>query len=309
MIAATPSAAGDRRARREWLDALAASASVSAGAFRIAYAINQFINTSTGEAFPSQATIAARAGCRERNVRGHLEALQAAGWLSILTGRDRTEPRTTRGLHYRLSWPDQSGTKVPVSETGQSGNPLPVSKAVQSGSETVSNRHADAFKQALQRSQTGTGVPPNLREPINNRGAQERPPYENETCIAPASARLSAPPPASDGEDGGTFSSIDDEFAAIKTALARVADVEVRHSSPEAGEIDRCAKYVAAATGIDRQFVRGQVEDILETAWERSPAWVEPLDGPHDEIPFDILDDDASAMAASLPSTHNRKVG
>lgn len=198
---------GDRKARRDWLDAVAAEPGVPSGAFRVAYAVEQFINGKTGEAWPSQGTLAERSGMGERAVRKHLETLQRLGWLTVLNGRDRTQPRTARGSHYRISSPGQTGTLVPVRDDEQTGSSVPVSPDVQTGTDELSNRNDRAGKPEQTCRQTGTVVPPNHREPMINMGARPsaHPKDTEERNYSRAPARLGAPSPGASGEEAAAF--------------------------------------------------------------------------------------------------------
>ena len=46
----------------------------------ILYVLSSFLTENNNRIFPSQATIAARAGCTEKTVRTHLDALERLGW-------------------------------------------------------------------------------------------------------------------------------------------------------------------------------------------------------------------------------------
>jgi DNA-binding transcriptional MocR family regulator len=62
-----------------------------------------FIMTS-GKAFPSERTIAEKVGTSERTIRGHVQALEAGGWLQrTFSGTDRGQG--WRRTQYTLSWP------------------------------------------------------------------------------------------------------------------------------------------------------------------------------------------------------------
>lgn len=63
------------------LDAMAGDRALQSGDFRVAFVILQHLNSKTFVAYPSQQTIAAKAGMGERNVDKCLKRLKAAGWL------------------------------------------------------------------------------------------------------------------------------------------------------------------------------------------------------------------------------------
>lgn len=92
---ATPPATAARRGdgftrqRLAWLDAVMADPAVTAAGFRLAYAISGFINRATGDAWPSQETLAARLGMTPRNVRNLIDQLAARGHLTIIRSKGR----------------------------------------------------------------------------------------------------------------------------------------------------------------------------------------------------------------------------
>jgi hypothetical protein len=76
------------RRKFEWLDQVAADRSLSPLAFHVAYLLSGYLNRATGEAFPSQETLAKRLGCTVRGVRklvgqlvdgDHVEVLESHG--------------------------------------------------------------------------------------------------------------------------------------------------------------------------------------------------------------------------------------
>lgn len=73
--------------RLAWIDAVAMDHRVSAEAFRLAHILGaKFMNPKTGDAWPSQETLAELLGIKERQVRKHLDALCAAGWIGKRRG-------------------------------------------------------------------------------------------------------------------------------------------------------------------------------------------------------------------------------
>ena len=94
----------DVQARWIWLDRVAADPSISASAFRVAYGISTFINTASGIAWPTQATLAKRLGLvgsdsDTRALRNRICELRAAGYLLIQqSGRGHSN-------RYRLAIP------------------------------------------------------------------------------------------------------------------------------------------------------------------------------------------------------------
>ena len=100
------------RERRAWLAAIAADPAMKSGAFEVAWVIESFVSTESDEAWPSQELIAKRVGMTKRAVAKHIAALRSAGWLKVLSGKDRTNPKSLRGAHYRLQWPEKAQKDV-----------------------------------------------------------------------------------------------------------------------------------------------------------------------------------------------------
>ena len=94
---------GERLGRRrlEWLGKIAANRNITHLQARVAIALAGFINTKSGEAWPSQARLAESIGADVRTVRRALSALVTLGFLeSVSTGRGR-------GIasRYRMAFP------------------------------------------------------------------------------------------------------------------------------------------------------------------------------------------------------------
>src|ERR1700722_1083558 len=77
------------RRQFQWLDQVAADPAVTAAGFVLAYRIAKHLNRGTGDAWPSQATLAAEARMTVRGVRGLSYQLEAAGLLSVLASQGR----------------------------------------------------------------------------------------------------------------------------------------------------------------------------------------------------------------------------
>jgi hypothetical protein len=99
--------AADDFTRRQflWLDQVADDPAVTAAGFLLAYRIAKHINRGTGDAWPSQATLAAEARLTVRSIRDLSAQLEAAGHLTIIGSRGR-------GVSCRYRWilrdePDQ----------------------------------------------------------------------------------------------------------------------------------------------------------------------------------------------------------
>ncbi|KAB2681382.1 helix-turn-helix domain-containing protein [Brucella pseudintermedia] len=143
--------------RSRWRRGMAADPNISSSAFRLASVIEDLMNHTSGEAFAGQDELAALSAVSARQVRQHLEALAAAGWIIVLSGRDRTRPRSKRGLHYRPAWPDEE-TKarcmareyVSAAEVKSGGKP-PVLSERKTGDPASQNRKSSVSKAAENR--------------------------------------------------------------------------------------------------------------------------------------------------------------
>lgn len=104
---------GDDFTKRQfqWLDGVAADPTVTAAGFLLAYRIVKHINRGTGDAWPSQATLAAEARLTVRSIRDLSAQLEAAGHLTIIGSRGR-------GVSCRYRWilREESDQPEPESE-------------------------------------------------------------------------------------------------------------------------------------------------------------------------------------------------
>ncbi|MBB4017054.1 hypothetical protein GGR16_002083 [Chelatococcus caeni] len=156
--------------RARWRMGLAAQPheAVHSSAYRLATVIEDFMHRETGEAFPAQDELAARSGLSGRQVREHLAALAKAGWVAILSGKERTRPRSKRGLHYRPMWPDEAtrarcmgqkyapdavddsalktGSAAPVLNGDETGSRPPVLEGAETGTPASQNRKYSVAK-------------------------------------------------------------------------------------------------------------------------------------------------------------------
>ena len=92
-------AEGFAQRRFEWLDQiLSDSSNVSAAAFKLAYAIGGFVNRETGDAWPSQTTLASRTGFTERGIRKLAEQLVSAGHMTVTSAHGRKHSNRYRPI-------------------------------------------------------------------------------------------------------------------------------------------------------------------------------------------------------------------
>jgi hypothetical protein len=106
------------RHRLVWLDRIAADRDVSPLGFKLAYVIGGFISRKTGDAWPSQKTIANRLGVTTRAVRNLVDQLAAAGHLEAVDARGRGKT-----IHYRMAAKNRNnGSSFQASQRGNDGS-------------------------------------------------------------------------------------------------------------------------------------------------------------------------------------------
>jgi hypothetical protein len=91
-----------------WLNQVNTDSGISATAFRLTFAISQFINRGTLEAWPGQDTLAGIIGVSERTVRNALAELVARGHLEVTPGHGPKNPNRYR---WRIKNGNESGAE------------------------------------------------------------------------------------------------------------------------------------------------------------------------------------------------------
>src|SRR5450631_858020 len=76
----------DRFNRHAWRDAVFADPKTPANAKVLAHGIAKFVNSETGEAYPSTLTLAKVCGFSEKTVRNLIPVLQSTGWIEVQFG-------------------------------------------------------------------------------------------------------------------------------------------------------------------------------------------------------------------------------
>lgn len=108
-----------------WLNRLALDREVSPLAFRLAFVIGQHINRKTGDAWPSQQTLADAIGATDRTVRTLVDQLAGQGHLVVAPGRGPRNPNRYRLAENRKPASafsiDETGSQLPLSD-GKTGN-------------------------------------------------------------------------------------------------------------------------------------------------------------------------------------------
>ena len=133
--------------RAQWLEQIIDDKELRSAAIRLASALCCFASERTLAAFPSQTTLAAKAGIADRTLRLELTALQDHGHLEVRN-------RGRKASIYRLILDPSSGIPMPVI----SGNPMPDSAGLKWHS------NADA---------SGIPMPTELKE-LNRRALRPR---------------------------------------------------------------------------------------------------------------------------------------
>jgi hypothetical protein len=108
------------RRKLEWQEAIARDPDISHAACRIALVIGTFLNRKTGDAFPSQETLASILRTHARSVRRLIEQLERAGYLTKSEGGGRGHSN-----RYRPS--------LPSSKTGTSASGFVNGTATENG--------------------------------------------------------------------------------------------------------------------------------------------------------------------------------
>ncbi len=97
------------RAHLGWLRQIAYDADLTPFAMRVAVALTRYFNRATGDAYPSQETLAADLSASSDGVRKAVIQLEAAGHLQVIRGRGRTNHNRYRPV-----------TKTPTASGGKS---------------------------------------------------------------------------------------------------------------------------------------------------------------------------------------------
>ena len=209
------------RERRAWLAAIAADPSIKSGAFEVAWVIESFVSTESDEAWPSQELIAKRVGMTKRAVAKHIAALRSAGWLKVLSGKDRTNPKSLRGAHYKIQWPEKAQKDVTAAaERPSDSEPTAATQGVTTHQKRTSVRLSMGNQQAAEEERTCAQRRTIVHFPKESDKSLSEPP----TKAAPNMELDSTAPleaPSLDGETGSSYDS--EEVRAV--LYAHFADV------------------------------------------------------------------------------------
>jgi hypothetical protein len=120
------------RRRFDWLDQIVADREITAAGFQLAYVISAHINRATGEAFPSQETLADKINITVRGVRNLTDQLAERGHLQVAESRGRGH-----SIRYRMVVKKQQAQQkelFPESTAPVSGieAPAPIGESPQS---------------------------------------------------------------------------------------------------------------------------------------------------------------------------------
>ena len=141
----------DAHTRRlfDWLNRIAADPEVSPLGFKLAYIIGQHINRETGEAWPTQMTLANMTGATDRGIRKQLAKLNSSGHLLITSGGGRHVAN-----RYRIALNTRNGGSL---FAGKNTEPEFLFSNEKPGTQSHKTRNGATSK-------PGTYVPP---EPLN----------------------------------------------------------------------------------------------------------------------------------------------
>lgn len=263
------SADAHTRDRLRWLDQVLADRELTAFAFAVAYVIAGHVNRETGEAWPSQATIAGKVGSTDRGVRKTVEQLAERGHLAITTPTGRKGGNRYRLILKALSeragvhrnggagnggFHRNDGSHDPRlhRHSGSGKNPVHRNGGAYEG-EAYRNGSAgeDEFHRNGGSDLTGTVVPPiPLREPSDSLSPSRPAPVEPRSSIAkPRKPRPKADEVAFD-EWYGLYP------RKIAKGTARKAySAAIGRGVPHADLVAGVRRHAAACAGKDPKFI------------------------------------------------------
>jgi hypothetical protein len=147
-----------------WLSQVHADQALHPAAFKLAYAISQYVNRKHGKAWPSQATLAKAMGITDRAVRDLVDRLRTNGHLQVDVHRGRHKTNV-----YRLAIKPDAGN------AGGTDEEKP--EADFRFSEQENRKSASGFedqKPEVQRTKTGSPAQEN-RKPASDKPSEEPP--------------------------------------------------------------------------------------------------------------------------------------
>lgn len=119
------------RNKMRWLNEINCDFAVSSTAFRIAFVISDFLNSITGDAWPSRRRVAARLNITTKTVQRSIAELERCGWLTVKRSKGR---RVTN--RYQPRWPP--GCAAPLMEATDKAVPITGHTSPNMGAENVS---------------------------------------------------------------------------------------------------------------------------------------------------------------------------
>jgi hypothetical protein len=112
------------RHRFQWLDQVCADRSITPARFQLAYVITGFVNRGTGDAWPSQKTLAAKIGLTVLGIRKLAVALSDRGHLKVTESRGRGHSARYRPILKAVA-SENAPPEVPIREAGPTSAATP----------------------------------------------------------------------------------------------------------------------------------------------------------------------------------------
>lgn len=271
------------RERLNWLEAVAAEATLPVTAYRLAPIVAlRYLNRSRGFAWPSLATLSADLGVGKKAILRAVEALEGHGLLSVVRSRGRGHAN-----EYRLETPAQKGIQADTfsdDEKGVRADTISGGKGIRSIPEKVSERIPQPIEEPIEGAGAHSARPaPHTYEVFvenieDQSGARER------AQLSPSSVSDQNPYAAPDEYPSQpiTLSDLDalaaEEHAAANTphaiAAAALAELSgVRILSPDEYVAEMIAGFLEGDTGAAAHIAEMIAYDLIEARGAARTLW------------------------------------
>ena len=249
-----------------WLDQVSANPDVSSAGFRLAYAISRYINRGTGQAWPTQGTLAKDTRMSRRGVQLCINSLAKHGHLFVVAGKGRGLRSTYEMI---IHTPDDE-------EKANYGSPYEEKKGERqcafSGVEKANETHEKA-----------NGATKKGERPFAQNSLKE--PFDELFEIESISPALKSTPPVGSKSSlpSKEKSSFDEAFESLwrafpkriaRPAARRAWDAAIRHGADPQHIIAGALRYAAERTGQDPKFTKHPATWLNNECWldEAAPA-------------------------------------
>lgn len=230
-----------------WLTRLHDDPNVGATAFSVGFGICRSINGKTGFAFPGQARLGEWAGVGERQARGLIRQLEAAGYLIVQSGGFQKPDR------YWITLPDRKSTAALRPETDCRSDALPDRKS------SVSV--------------TGNALPPNCSRELTEKSPSDSPSPELPLGVP---ATISPLKPSGIEEDFAAWWAIYPRRAGKKAA--RQAYERARKGGATAEQLaEGASAYAGERAGKEATYTKHAATWLNGEHWHDEPAGAAPM--------------------------------